>query len=269
MAVQTQLARELTTQEIALYRANGWAHLPGLIPPTLAAEMREESERLLGADGQGEARPGIDWPSSWWNDRHYLARDGVEPFRAVSLSAQMGRNAQLLLERPVDVRWYSDMIACKLPASAGRMGEATMVHQDLGIQFDRIGKTTFWIAMDEIPPERGSMRFYSGSHRLGSIGRHLNDPELDALVEYPWIADEFELSPPLDLQPGDATVHMRALLHSAPENETDEPRWVYQGMFIPAETLFTGAPHSETDGLGLEPNRPFDHPKFPVVYPAP
>jgi hypothetical protein len=33
-----------------------------------------------------------------------------------------------------------------------------------------------------------------------------------------------------------------------------------------ADCLYTGQQNFNTDGLGLVPNKPFDHPNFPTVY---
>jgi ectoine hydroxylase-related dioxygenase (phytanoyl-CoA dioxygenase family) len=152
---------------------------------------------------------------------------------------------------------------------AAERGAKTPWHQDEPYgPFDRQGSLTVWIALVDIPPERGSLRFYSGSHRLGGLGRHLITPGFDALDEYPWIAGELELSPPLHLRPGDATVHSRATLHSAPENDTDSPRWAYQLIFFPAEALYSGTGHFEAEDAGIAVDKPFEHARFPVVYPA-
>jgi hypothetical protein len=36
---------------------------------------------------------------------------------------------------------------------------------------------------------------------------------------------------------------------------------------MPADVLSTRAPYYHFDGLGLEVNKPFEHERFPVVYP--
>ncbi len=45
----------------------------------------------------------------------------------------------------------------------------------------------------------------------------------------------------------------------------ETPRWVYTAMVLPAETLYIGAPHRRTDGLGLVVNEPLSHERFPVL----
>jgi len=53
--------------------------------------------------------------------------------------------------------------------------------------------------------------------------------------------DTYAISPPLHLRPGDATIHDLSLVHSAPENATDDVRWVYAIAVFPADALYTVA----------------------------
>ena len=69
------------------------------------------------------------------------------------------------------------------------------------------------------------------------------------------------------MQPGDATAHSQLVLHAAPENATDRPRWTYFSIYIPADTLWTGTPFFAMGDAQLELDQPFDHPNFPVIYP--
>ena len=39
------------------------------------------------------------------------------------------------------------------------------------LPFDRVGGLAFWVALDDVPAERGTMRFLSGSQRQGCLGR--------------------------------------------------------------------------------------------------
>ena len=258
--------RTVTPEEIRHYKENGWVKLEGLISPEAAAATRERLERRLeGARGKG----GFSADSSLFEVLDHLSRDD-ETLEAFSHSRKLGRVVSDLMGcgRPgvQGVRFWFDNALVKMPAA--ERGAKTPWHQDEPYgPFDRQGSATVWIALVDMPPERGTLRFYSGSQRLGGLGRHLLKPGFDALDEYPWVADEFDLSPPLHLKPGDATVHMRAVLHSAPANETDEPRWAYQLIFFPAEALVNGMPHPELEGTGLVENDLFDHPRFPQVFP--
>jgi hypothetical protein len=263
-ATTLERPRPVTAAEVASYKQNGWVKLDRLISPEGAGELRDRLGRMMAKATERLPDQAL---------YKVLSQPSHEDGEIGELvhSMEMGRVASDLIGcgRPgvQAVRLWSDNALVKAPASD--RGTRTPWHQDQPYSpFDRQGGLTVWIALNEVPPEKGSLRFYSGSHRLGCIGLHeLNPDGADALDEYPWIEDEFELSPALHLQPGDATVHNRALLHAAPENSTDEPRWAFTVTFIPAETRYTGAPHKQTDGIGLEVGKPFDHPRFPIVYP--
>ena len=275
--------RAITDDEVAFYAENGWVKLENLIAPELAHGLLQGSRQLMeeAIAGQGVAdeQEGDRFAGASkgkkvldigiWQDYHFPARDDhAEPFHSLVFSKALGRAAQRLLRKPtVPVQYSSDLLACKMPAGS-RGGQATNWHQDFPIfPFDRYGSLAFWVALNDIPPERGTMRFLSGSQREGPIGRDGFLKGIDALELYPDLADRYELSPPLHLKPGDATVHHAAVIHSAPENSTPDPRWVYIIAFIPGDTLYTGAAHHNFDGLGLTVNEPIRHERFPIVYP--
>ena len=114
------------------------------------------------------------------------------------------------------------------------------------MEFDRCGFVNFWIALDEVPPERGSMRFYNGSHRAGPLGlRHVmegGNESIDLLETYPKLAEKYPLSPPLHYQPGDATAHGMLTVHHAPPNTTDETRWAYSAFYLSSDVRRIASP---------------------------
>lgn len=105
-------------------------------------------------------------------------------------------------------------------------------HQDAPeLGSDQVGEVQFWIALDEVTPEMGAMRFLDGSHREGILGVPFSDEaglawgELpDLLDRFPKLTDLYELSPALHYQPGDANVHHPQMVHGAPPNTTDRRR---------------------------------------------
>jgi hypothetical protein len=273
---QSRSIREVTDAEVDFYRTNGWVKLDQLISTEFAAELLDAAKKRMGASGDKSAlRPGKDLvghPS--WHDYHDIAEED-EVFAALGFSKGIGRAAQRFLERDVSVRVYANMLAVKLGKNQGpdvTEYARTEIHQDFPtLAFDRNGYMGFWIALDEVTPEMGSLQFYTGSHLLGSLGRWFDGRDL--LDVHPNIERDCPLAPPLHLQPGDATVHHGFMVHGARENLTDRPRWAYVIGYFPGDTRFTGAltPGDEhlhdAERYGLTVGEPFDHPAFHLVYP--
>lgn len=121
-----------------------------------------------------------------------------------------------------------------------------------------------WLALDEVGPEQGALRLYSRSHKLGNLGNLLN-PEIWA----GWascLGDHCTLGDPVDLQPGDVTVHSQFTIHGTGENGTSRPRWSWGALYVPGDGRYTGVQIPYTDGLGLKPFESLDHPDFPIIY---
>jgi ectoine hydroxylase-related dioxygenase (phytanoyl-CoA dioxygenase family) len=266
--------RAITDDEIASFNENGWVRLNGLLSPELVSDLFEGAHTLMTTPDDGtEAPASIESKAQKvaglkqvlnlgaWRDRRYLAAEGLEPFSSIALSSRLGRNVQQLMNREVGIHYRTDYIALKMPL--GESGsDRTAWHQDIAFMpHDRAGTVNLWIALTEVTPERGSLRFLTGSHREGLVGW-----AEDLSVERPDLFERYEMSPPLHLQAGDATIHHSYTIHGAPANETEDPRWTYIISYFPTDVRYTGAPSQEHDSLGLTVREHFDHPRFPVIY---
>jgi hypothetical protein len=252
--------RQVTADEQRSYWDNGWVSLPGLIAPELADELLERARRLMGESGYEADLREIDRDLSLFAEFDRVDRSD-DLYRSLVFHPKLGRNAALLLGRDMAVRSLMNMLAVKLPkdSATDRLGKGpTDFHQDFGSLPLRAESIVIWIALAEITPEMGSVRFHEGSHKLGRLaGNPLEWPRLE----------ECPLSEPLHMQPGDATGHSPFVVHGAPENTTDRPRWAYIASYFPAHATYTGATCHHTDKAeGLVPDQPLDHPSFPVVY---
>lgn len=268
----SDVVREVTEEEVAQYREDGWVRLENLVDASTVTEMRERAQELLGADGMGHTpRPGKDYGFTWWNDYKGLAHDGIEPFRRLSLSKAIGKNVQRFLGRDVPVRFFLDEVGAKLRTVPDGPEPVTPLHQDHPYgQWDRVGSAVFWIALDDMPAERGLVRFYSGSQKEGPLGcRRPGHAGLDLLATYPFIPDRYPVSPAVGMKAGDATAHSALVLHFAPPNTTDEPRWHYLTQYFPADARWTGSEVSggPNNGRLKDKWQLFDHPDWPVVFP--
>jgi hypothetical protein len=272
----TGLMRDVTDAEVEHYQQKGWAKLDGLISAELAAEILATVRAEIEGGGVDERdistytndRRGVG-DRRQWRDLRFPARDnGLEPLASLVFGKEIGRNAQRLIGREVPVNYHADIIAVKMP-QGHVASQPTGWHQDwVNFPFDRVGFLSFWIALEDMPPERGVMRFLDGSHHAGPLGRMGIDAETDLTTHYDGLLERYPISPEFGLKAGDATVHDAMVVHGAPENSTDKPRFAAILSYHPADTCFTGAPHYIfTPELGLEPGKPIKHDLFRVVYP--
>jgi hypothetical protein len=263
-ARQTQVpVRAVTDGEVDFYRTNGWARLPGLVAPEFVAVLRERAlDRLRARERERFRNSFVD--QAFGQDRDIAEHE--EAYRALALSPDLGRNVVRLLVGVEAVRLQVTNLLVKEPAGGNGHG-ATVFHQDFPwMPMDSAAMLTVWLALVDVPADMGALRFYTGSHRYGPLGRSFVREGDDALSRHPWLTD-LALSPPLDLAAGDATVHSALVIHGASANRRDTTRLSFTATYFDAAALYTGAPYGQTDGLGLEINQPFDHPKFPLVGP--
>jgi ectoine hydroxylase-related dioxygenase (phytanoyl-CoA dioxygenase family) len=252
--------RDVTDDEVSSYQANGWAVLPGLVAADYVADLRERALIRL-REREGPFRNSfVD--QAFGQDRDIARND--EAYAALALSPQIGGNVVRLLHGVTGVRLQVTNLLIKEPAGGDGHG-ATVFHQDFPwMPMDRSAMLTVWLALADVPADMGSLRFYTGSHLHGTLGRSFTREGDDALTQQPWLHG-LEMSPPLDLKAGDATVHSSLVVHGAPANQRDLPRLSFTATYFDADALYTGSRYGQTDDLGLEVNRPFDHPMFPVV----
>jgi hypothetical protein len=256
--------REVGAGEVDDLAERGWALLRGLITRDLAAELLERAKALMGESGDAHvARPGLDVADFSFFANYYRPDKDDDALRALAVHEQMGRNASRLLQTDNGTRLYSTLLAPKLPQNmetdnAGK-GE-TDIHQD-GTKPFRSRSISFWVALDEVTPEMGSVTFLDGSHRFGGLTAPLDR----------WrCLDSCEWSEPLHLMPGDATVHNGDVVHRAPANASTTTRWAYILAYFAANDAFNGLPTFFTTKLfeagELTIGQPLDHSDFPVVY---
>lgn len=261
-AVVQAVVRELLPSEVAFFQEHGWAFLPGLIRPEAAAELEAYAARVTAEQSAyGKYAFQTDGAFSIFrrpDQSNALARD-------IALSAAMGRNASRLLVGTPRVRLLQSTFLVKSGKDSGRPSGPTTYHQDFPAHpLDRSEMANFWVAVSRITPDMGSLRFYSGSRRLGSLGKCFIEPGDDTQNRYPRVR-EFTLSEPHAMAPGDATVHHGLTVHGAPENATSKQRIALSMTYFDAAARYTGAPFATMDGLGLKVDAPFDHPEYPMI----
>lgn len=266
--------REITEAEVAAFHEHGWVWLPRLIDEAAAARLLARAQTYTGVDGRTAHYPSTETTRHHptWTVHAGLAvdlRTGAvrDPlFFGFSHAPSMGRIATRLLGAPA--RFWVDQAFVKAPAGDDDTAE-TRWHADLGARVESpflpAIQASLWMALSEVTPDHGSMRFVSP--------RQAERPEVRALFRGRPVAETYAdldrlgaLSPPLHLRPGDATIHGAATFHSAPPNQRATPRWSYVASVFPAHATFSGAHAWPSNGVaGLTPGEPFPDARFRVL----
>lgn len=241
----------VTADQIAAYRRDGFVHIPSLLSREEAFSFREAalgaSERLRVLD----SGPIFTQLVNVWQED--------EGMRALTLHPAVGAVAEAL--SGVILRLWHDQILIKQPG----VSKATEFHQDQPYwpHADGPNPISAWIALGDVPVERGCMTFLPGSQaRTDLAAQNLADER--SLFE---VCPDLVWSPrvTVPLRAGDATFHHGRCAHMAQPNRTDEPRVAHVVIFMDASTTYTGVGHVITDGQGLRIGGPMDHRLFPTV----
>lgn len=269
-AMEGLKVRSVTPEEVQFFFDNGWVKLPQLIDHTAAADLLRRAKNVFGEDGRTGLEPISDKAvvkvrtQGWFRTLAPIS-EMDEAFHELAGSEEMGHNAARLFGRDSSIRMTLNTLTCKLPSSDSDRGLGTDFHQDTTqhMAFDS-STLNIWIALDEVTPDMGALQFYSGSHKLGHLGDLLNPKVIAGWKSR--LAQSCEKTDPIALRPGDATVHTNLTIHGTGPNLSDRPRWSFIGMYLPADSRFTGADSMYTNGSGLTPWTTPDLPNFPVIY---
>jgi ectoine hydroxylase-related dioxygenase (phytanoyl-CoA dioxygenase family) len=250
-------AATLSQERIDSYRRNGFVRIPGVISGQevdgfrrAALELQERmQDRNLTAGGRS-AMTFDQFVNVWRED---------ERMRALSLHPNVGAIAERLAGVPL--RLWHDQILIKRP----QRSVPTEFHQDQPYwpHDNSPNALTAWIALCDVPFERGCMTFIPGSHRRDDLAaQNLNDAH-DLFDKAPELAWEERVTVPL--RAGDCTFHHARCAHMANANLTEEPRVAHAILMMDAVTTYRQAGHVITDPLSLEPGQVLDGPVFPRV----
>ncbi len=247
----------LTPEMVAAYHRDGVVKVSGLLTPEQVgryhaaglAATREEAQRA----GPGSVFTQV--VNVWQSD---------EVMRELALLPQIAELATTLAGIPL--RLWHDHLLVKEPGNES----PTEFHQDAPYwPFDTCRHAlSCWIALCDVPVERGCMTFLPGTHELGPLPRqNLRDARslFSMRAEVEW---EPRLTIPL--RAGDCTFHHWLVAHQAGANRTDQPRVAHATLFMDAQTSFGPIPegHPVTDPLELAAGQPLSGPLFPRVGPG-
>lgn len=257
--------RAATPAETAHYQQFGWVKLEKYIPQVVVRDILALGKDKMGENGDRNAPPET---FSYFNP---LTMHGLNHPVLGPVIRQCGQDGRLFMARraEVGVRYFTDFFNVKLPTKTegdhGGKG-ASDSHQDYAASgSDRSGALVFWIALEDLPPEKGTMAFLNGSHRYGVLGHYATYGEGNLLQPYPELLDHCSPTELLSYSAGDVTVHSNLVVHSAGTNVTDGPRWTYTVIVNPADSCWNGGAIDACDTEGLELHKEFDDERFPII----
>lgn len=247
-------SRDVTGEMVAQYRKQGFIKLPGVITKAEAAHYYEAAlnvSKTMEALNKGE-KVFTQLVNVWRED---------PTMKELTLHPNLAGLAERLAG--VALRLWHDHILIKQPHNE----KATEFHQDQPYwpHNDAEGRhcLSVWVALCDVPVEKGCMTFIEGSHRYAGLRPQdlLNPKDLLTLCPdlnyYPRVT--------LPLQAGDCTFHNSWTAHMATPNFTDDPRVAHIIIYMDADTTFSGKPHPVTDPLKLETGALLEGEFFPKV----
>ncbi len=259
--------RAVTEAEIAHFQQYGWVKLKGFLSPDIVNLLLRRGKQLMGEDAQSNEDYGIRQP--YFNPFPCGGMD-IPEIRAMLVG--LGGNAKRLMNRRsgVGTRYFFDTFVPKLPAGreSRRGGNGpTSFHQDfITFAMDRSGGMQFWIPLEACGPEKGTMSFMNGSHRMGVLGNYTSYDGKTITEVWPELLD-LEVSEAMTYELGDVTVHDHLTVHGAGANMTDDPRWAMIVSTLPSDAHWNGSPPQAFDPAHLKPYDPLDDGRFPILAP--
>jgi ectoine hydroxylase-related dioxygenase (phytanoyl-CoA dioxygenase family) len=222
----------LTNTEIETYARDGLVIPRAQLSPATNAQMRAALDRLLAF------RDDVA-PESLICPHIATARAGGEAiacewFSFATQPIVLDCVQSILGE---DLILWGSQVFCK-PAHTGRK---VPWHQDGKYWPIRpLATVSVWMAIDDVTPENGNMRYIPGSHRTQRVYAHesRNDPSL--VLPEQLRAGEFDEAQARDdtLSAGQFSLHDVFLIHGSELNRSPNRRAGFVARFMPASSVF-------------------------------
>lgn len=242
---------QVSDETVRSYRERGFVRIPGVLSPEEVQRYREavvafrERGRTLSEDASMFAQ----YVDVWQQDTT-LADLTLHPGLAAVAERLAG----------VPLRLWHDHVLIKDPHN----GVPTEYHQDQPFWPHAQGRHALsaWVALVDVPVERGCMSFIPGSFRqAGLAAQNLHDHHS---LEDKWPEATWQERVTIPLRAGDCTFHNSWTAHTANSNDTDEARIAHVVIYMDAGTRFDGRPHPVTSPMDdLQAGEPFPDARFP------
>lgn len=205
--------RRLSAEQRSFYQQNGYVHVEGLLSPEEAAAYRAElhalAERQGGNDATWSSVRGAGTRITHCHDVHFhsaaFTRLLVDPRLTGIAQDIIGPNVQL----------HHNKMFIKPPEK----GSPFPMHQDYPyFPHERHSMIAVILHFDDAPDEKGCLRVYPGTHKLGPLDAVGDDHHLPEDI-YP-----ISGATPIPAKAGDAIFLSYLLVHGSGVNVSSEPR---------------------------------------------
>lgn len=244
---------DISPAMVAQYQTQGFIHVPNILSPAEVSRYHDgavDATKIMANLSAG--RPDIfNQTVNVWTQS--------EVIRELTLNKRIGAIAARLAGVPL--RLWHDHTLIKPPVKSA----PTEFHQD-GPYWPHTNKRnslSIWIALVDVPVERGCMTFIPGSHNRRDLRPQDLSNSRDLLNLYPELTWEERVTVPL--RAGDCTFHHSYLAHMANANTTDVSRVAHIIIYMDADTTYNGSHHVVTDPLNLKVGDPLDGDLFPLA----
>jgi len=222
---------ERVDQMVLAFQEQGFTHIPGLLTEHEVARYQEVALARIAGNSTFDSSIGLASSTDAWEHDEMLRRLAQDPW--------LGEFTERLAGIPMRVTGCEVLV--KPPHVS--LGQGPTLHDDMTFQAPGIRFSfNVWVALADVPVERGALTFLPGSHRREGPervdGRNPDDLEYDESGTYLftyWPALRWTPRVTVPLRAGDATVHHSRTAHQGGVNNTDEPRVSMLMTFIDAE----------------------------------
>ncbi|MBF6298283.1 phytanoyl-CoA dioxygenase family protein [Nocardia amamiensis] len=254
-ATNTVTPEKLSPDLVERYRSQGFVHVPRVLSADEVREFLADAAELLD----------LHEKASWDEEGHGNVMDWVAApeaksavMRRLALHPGITRIAEKLAGQPL--RMFKSELLRKRTIGATR----TPLHID-NPAFPIAGADvtlTAWVALVDVPTERGCLTFIPGSHVWPEGSGASSAEPFDARPELRWWPQAT-----IPLRAGDCTFHHSRTVHMAGTNETDTARISLATVYMDATATYHPTPEEtyQDEVVGIEPGGPLDTPRYPRV----
>lgn len=248
----------LSEETVTRYRRDGFVHVPGVLGESEVEGFRRTATELLAEERAVHWGEGSDTILDFVMDAHLKST----PMRDLSLHPRVTEIAERLAGAALRV------FKLELLRKGPNRSRPTAAHlDDFALPFtgepEPVGLTA-WVALVDVPVERGCMNFVGGSHLLPPSERPSDAWEPLGRSEVRWLPRVH-----VPIRAGDCTFHHIRVVHGAGANESDRSRLSAATVYMDAAAVYRPTGNQEIDELSgageLVPGSPLVGERFPLV----